>query len=359
MNYRKYELLAAEDISTATTKTIDLRGLDPISRINIQTKQTHSNSILMNGHVAEIIQKVQIIDGSTVLFDATGQVLQAQDFYQGRETQMNLFHDDLEKWARCNFTINFGRKLFDPELGFDPSKFNNPQLKITHDYTQSGDGAPTAQTLRVEVDIWDQKVPSLIGFLQFQEIFSKALVASGTEYIDLPLDYPIRSFMFQSLFASRRPPFQLDNLKLTENNGKRVVMEDSLAELLPNLPTFKLYTENIQHLTALGLYNIFCTPAFHATLRGHCKNLDDDIYFQPNDGGRIQLGCGAATQEAIFTVSGYCPHGAVSFPFGDQMNMDDWYDVTALEKLQLKLVASQYATNGNEQRIMVEQLRKY
>lgn len=359
MNYRKYELLAPESIMTASTKTIDLKGLDPISRVNIQTLQTHASSDLMRNHVANIISKIQIVDGSTVLWDSSGKCCQAQDWYQGRQSELNDIYDDLEENSRCNFTLNFGRKLFDPDLGFDPSKYKNPQLKITHDHDQAGDVGDTAATLRIEIDVWDQKIPTLIGFLQFKEIFKKALVASGSEYIDLPVDLPIKSMMFQAQFASRRPTFQLHSLKLTEDNGKRIVMEDNLAELLPNLPTFRLFTERLQMLTAAGLRNIFCTPAMYARGFGTAKNTDDTIYCQPNDGGRIQIGCGAAAVQALVTVEGYCPHGAVSIPFGNPDDMMDWYETSMLDKLQLKLVASEYATNGNDQTILLEQLVKY
>lgn len=359
MKYRKYELLAAESIMTASTKTIDLKGLDPISRINIQTLQTNASSDLMAGHIAEVIKRIQIVDGSTVLFDSIWSCLQAQDWYQGHGLLMNVFYDELDEQSLCNFRINFGRKLFDPDLGFDPSKFKNPQLKIQHDHDLGGDTGDTACTLRVEVDVWDEKIPTLVGFLQFKEIFAKAIVASGSEYIDLPLDYPIRSLMLQSIFASRRPTFLFESLKLTEDNGKRIVIEDSLAELLPNLPTYKLYTERIQHQTATGLRNIFCTPALMARGVGVIDNVDDSIYMHQNDGGRIQLGCGAGGSQAQITVEGYCPHGAISIPFGDPMDTMDWYDVTRLDKLQLKITASQYATNGQDQVVMLEQLVKY
>lgn len=359
MNYRKYEILAAEDITTPTTRPIDLKGLNPISRINIQTLQTHATSELMTGHVAEIVTRVQIVDGSTPLFDATGFCVQAQDWYQGRLTPLNTFYDHLKGYSRCNFTINFGRFLFDPILGFDPSKFKNPQLKITHDKTASGDSAPSAQTLRVALDLFDEKVPALIGFLQFKEVFSKAIAASNSEYIDLPVDMAYRSLMLQSLYASRRPTFLFESIKLDEDNGKRIVLEDSMEEMLPNLSTYRLFTERMQLLTAAGLKNYFCTPAQDAQLTGCIKNADDSIYFQPNDGGRIQLGCGGAAQQAIITVTGYCPHGAISIPFGDPMDIEDWYDVNRVEKLSLRLNSSQYATNGQDQVVMVEQLRKY
>lgn len=360
MNYRNYELLAAESISTAATKTIDLKGLNPISRISIQTKQTQSNTDFTGNHPADIITKVSLVDGSTPLWEASGPNVQALDWYNGRKSQLNLWYDFLENWSLCNFSINFGRKLFDPMLAFDPSRFKNPQLKIEHNYVNGQPtGGSTAQTLKVDLDMFDQKIISPIGFLSFIEVFQKALVASGSEYIDLPLDHIIRSLTLHALYPSRNPAFEFESLKLTENNGDRVVIEQNLREFIPSLPTFRLFHEQKQGLTYGGLRNMRCTPAYHARAMGTVDNNDSYIYSRPNDGGRLQIGHAGGGQQALYDITGYCPHGAVNIPFGDIMDMDDWYDVTGLKKLQLKVTASQYATDANDQTILVEQLRRY
>ena len=55
-------------INSSQTKTIDLVGIDPISRITILPRVTNPNAYVAIGHPDEIIEKIEIIDGSNVIF---------------------------------------------------------------------------------------------------------------------------------------------------------------------------------------------------------------------------------------------------------------------------------------------------
>jgi len=359
MNYRKYELLPALDITTPTTKTLDLKGLDPISRIIIQTSQTQSATEAFSEHPAKIIQKIEVVDGSTPIFSASGIATQAQDFYRQHGLIQNQWYDKDSHISRCNFRINFGRFLFDPVLGFDPGRFKNPQLKITHDKTAGGTATPTAQTLRVELDTWDEKMPSLTGMLQFTEIFSKLLVVDVNEPINLPLDQTIKSIMLQALIVGCNPADTFKEVKLDENQGKRIVFHDSLYDMLPNLPTFLPYEEMLYLYSGAGIVaNRFCTSSFMNQIAGMTSGSNNLTYLTLNDGGRVQLG-GAVNKKFYALARGYCPHGAVSFPFGDPKDIADWYQVTHLDKLTLNTLCGGWLGTAGTQQVLVESLRSY
>ena len=115
MNYRLATILSQEDVSTAATKTIDIGINNPISRINIVYRVTNSNQTII-GHPALCLSKVEVVDGSEVLFSADGMALRAAAFYGTHKAPIDIL--DYNIGSECYFqaAIYFGRKLYDPLL---------------------------------------------------------------------------------------------------------------------------------------------------------------------------------------------------------------------------------------------------
>jgi hypothetical protein len=130
-----------------------------------------------------------------------------------------------------NYEIYFGRHLYDTVLGLDPTKFRNLQLKITHNKANGG-AAPDAATLEVTADVFDQKEAKPIGFLMAKENVSYTLQASANEYVDLPTDHPMRKILVQSLSYGKQPWEQYNELKLSEDNDKKVPLDDKTSDLI-------------------------------------------------------------------------------------------------------------------------------
>ena len=132
MNYRLAKLLSPEDLGTAGTKVIDINVSDVISRIDIIFR-TKNGDTAFEDHPAGNITKIEMVDGSDVLFSLSGREAQALNFYDRGRPADNHMTGSNGEYMRAIFGLDFGKYLFDPTLAFDPSKFINPQLKITWD----------------------------------------------------------------------------------------------------------------------------------------------------------------------------------------------------------------------------------
>lgn len=359
MNYRLATILAAEAANSAATKTIDIDVDDPISQLIIQMKATNNGST-PTAHPAKIITKIELVDGSDVLFSLNGYEIQALDFYHQARPPLNIlcYDDDTQVVPLMN--LNFGRFLYDQQLALDPKKFSNLQLKITHDLSLGG-SSPDAATLEVVAHIFDQKQISPVGFLMAKEHFSYSLVNSAYEYIDLPTDWPIRQMIIQSLSADKQPYEQYNELRLSEDNDKRIPLDDKVSDLLKYLVgRYGPYTEGVQGIANIAAVTFFITPTYevHAVVSG---SQSDNAYFDVAAvyGGDIDVACNADTTNFMSQISGYAPHGAITVPFGKQEDLTDWYNVTQLGSLKLRVKAGSSVGSGSTAQVVLQQLRRY
>jgi len=60
-----------------------------------------------------------------------------------------------------------------------------------------------------------------------------------------------------------------------------------------------------------------------------------------------------------FQIRGKNPHGCICIPFGEQDVIEDWYDVTKLGSLKLRIKGGPDAAAGDANNIITQQLRRY
>jgi len=75
-------------------------------------------------------------------------------------------------------------------------------------------------------------------------------------------------------------------------------------------------------------------------------------------GGRMTVDS-AADINAVAIVAGWTPHGVHEIPFGDQMDMEDWYDVTKVGSLKADITGVSGIAGTETCQIFLQQLRKY
>ncbi len=358
MNYRLATLLAHESIATAGTKTLDLTLKDLVSRINIQVKATN-NGGAPTAHPAAIVTKIEVVDGSDVLFGLSGKELLALQFYSQRKTPfvVNNYLDDTMNIV--SYEINFGRFLYDPVLALDPTKFQNPQIKVTHNLVNGG-CSPDAATLEITADIFDGKTVTPVGFLMAKENVSYTLVASGNEYIDLPTDYDMRKLIILSHADGKQPWEQYNEVKLSEDNDKKIPFDDKTSDLLKYMAaTFPPLSEYIEGaaLTTTEEWYVMSTyeMQFSALPMGFAAGYMTSDYAY---GGNIDIrGEVACNFKAL--VTGFAPFGALALPFGDQQNIEDWYKLTDIGNLRLTLKAGSSIGSNSTCEVITEQRRTY
>jgi len=358
MKYRLASILAHEDISTAGTKTLDISLKDVITRINVQVKATNNGSV-PTAHPSKIISKIELVDGSDVLFGLSGQEALALQFFNTGRTPfcVNSYLDDVMNIT--NYEIYFGRYLYDPIVAFNPNKFRNPQLKITHNKANGG-AAPDACTLEVTADVFDQKEAEPTGFLMAKENVSYTLAASANEYIDLPTDHALRKLIIMSLSAGKQPWEQFNTVKLSEDNDKKVPIDDKTSDLLKYFGN--LYPPIDEYIVGAALTttrNFFMMSSYEVMAQAMATDYTDS--YMRSDlsyGGRINIR-GKAAANFMARIRGFAPFGSLCIPFGDQGNNGDWFDVTEIGNLRLTLKAGSTPGSSSTCEVLTEQLRKY
>lgn len=357
MKYRKTTIYDQTDATTAKTETIDLDLSEVISRLQVKYNSTN-NGHTATDHPAKQISKVEIVDGSDVLFSLSGQQIEALMFYntkKGRNYEME-YRNGCEN--RLVLDLLFGRKLWDPLLAFDPRKFKNPQLKITHNKALGG-SSPASATLEVFADVFDEKVVSPVGYIMPREFYAwTSPSSSDNEYIDLPNDYPIKRIGIMGYKADLWWDNIFSEIELDEENKKRLpwsidgydLMQLAITEYGQYHETLVGTTPGIAANQKWYVTPVEC-PFIALTGIGSATSMSTDA---EASGGYFRIE-NTAVQAFRALISGSIPHGVVPLDCGDQADPDDWYDVTAKGKIKLRVKAGGTA----DIKIILEQLRKY
>jgi len=361
MNYRTAKVLAAQDLGAAGTKTIDINLKDIVSRLTLIWKPVKSKEG-MDAPLYQDIPKIELVDGSDVLFSMDGGEAQALNIYD-RKCPTMLDGMIINALAALSiYGIDFGRKLYDPELALDPTKFRNLQLKVTWDENVADTGCEE-NTLEVIAECFDEKVVSPVGFLMSKEHWSGAKPLSGYEYIDLPTDFPIRKMLLKAYKAAYAPYQLVDQARIDEDNEKRIPFDwtdlEDYLKMMKNVwtPVEELlvgYGKGepgyIYYMTPTE-YNV--APLLTSTAAAAAATIN---LLPPMKGGKITVYANG-TEPFTGRVTGYLPNHCFEFPFGDQMDLADWYDVTKLGSCRLRLEAG--ATDVEEAAVVLQQLRRY
>ena len=138
MRLRKTYLV--EDVTTTTTgtKIYDLDFTDPIVAIYLDfLGQRFDYTDTNRPYLLESITKIEVVDGSDVLYSTDATRCAAVQLYQtGKINFMAISSNAAGTYNRQQVKILFGRNESDTEFALDCKKFTNPQLKITHAYRE-------------------------------------------------------------------------------------------------------------------------------------------------------------------------------------------------------------------------------
>jgi len=362
MNYRLATVFAEKTFNADATEIIDVNIADPISEMIIRFQPKNGAEANPTGHFVRCIEKIEIVDGSDVLYSLSGAEAHALDWYNHQIVRPNIMWYLTDLVADCALHISFGRFPMDELLAFDPTKFRNPQLKITLDIDAGG-----MNTSEVIVSVFartfDEKEIKPIGFLMNKEIKDYSLGAGTREYTDLPTDYPYRKLLLRSQKYGSGMEHCFDEIKLSEDNDKKVPMNHKIEEILHAITAYgKPYREWIlTNAPTAGRY-IYNTagywPAFSATgWTPAVPSHQASVY--EGDGGRAKVYKTTDGQNIQILAMGWCPHSTIELPFGRQDVIEDWYDVTKLGSLRLNMKAGSGMSSSETCQVFLQQLRKY
>jgi len=356
MKHRIATQIEAWNSSAAGTHIVELNMVTPISRITIQMKGLNSDNAAV-GHPALMVSKIEIVDGSDVIYAMTGTEAQALNYYDQGKMPMNVVNYLNATSAIATFHLDFGRHLWDEALALDPKRFKNLQLKITYNDGLGG-CACTASTISVFAWLFDAEAISPRGFLMSKEQYVYSQNATAHEYVQLPTDYDIRKLLIQSLYSGKQPWEQYNRIKLSEDNDRRIAINN-----LRTSDLLKLYQpdERIQEDLFVELVgtpdDFYCAATYDCAATGVGMVVTDAAIAHTQSYGGVISIIGTNGQQQVWHATGLAPHGTLSIPFGEQEDMADWYTVSALNELLLDITQGAGASGTTQ--ICTQQLRTY
>jgi len=359
MNYREVELLAPESIATAGTRTIDLGTNQPVSRVDVIWKKTNTNRTPI-AHPGKIVESIDIVDGSDVLFSLDGMLAQAWAWFHGKNQPGSMINYETGQWSMQMASIYFGRYLWDELYALDPKRHNNVQIKVKHNLANGG-ATGTVADLSVYAHVFDEKSVTPKGFVLTKEQYSFLPVANAWVYIDMPMDYPIRALSFGAPECEDGPEYNLDEFVVSENGGKNIIVKSAMERyLLVQSANLEPWTEKVLFRTAAAAtdLNVYITPHWERRFTGCVEGAGLAI------GVRSDAGCLTKVQNASAAalieghVHGFAPFGQVYIPFAQSVTEEGWLP-QAKGNARLDIQAGATPDTDEYVKVAVQQLRSY
>ena len=241
MYFQREFLRLAAAWPTGGTLKLDLPTTGFLGSILVHARRagvTDAFNALEKWRLIDYINKIEVIaNGSTIIKSITGEVAKALAFFDGGGSAPDQEFNYGSSTKRAHFPINFGRRLFDPRMYLDLSRFSKVEVQLTND----GAAAQFAGDWTVDLLCYYLRgtgVPPSLGYMRTEEWRKITTVQNKREYLDLPTELPIRRLILQVLSAvgatenaSTTPYNVLDDIELYLKSKATKVLDYSLRDL--------------------------------------------------------------------------------------------------------------------------------
>ena len=364
MNYRLAIIHPRSAYTADKTETIDVDVSEPISQLVVTYESVQTGVMPPTAHPDKCITKIELVDGSDVLYSLSGKEAKAADFYHNkRETPSKIIYPN-DYVSSMIYNLNFGRHLYDAELALDPKRFTNLQLKVTIDI-DGGGATPDAGYLTVLAHLFDEKIISPVGFLMHKLIKTYALSGNTHQYTDLPVDFPYRKLFIKSEGTDKEMDEQIANIKLSQDVDKKVIVNHTMDEIVRAIqassPPYREWV--LGGGLGSALQRNYCTPQHWVmvSLLAYALTAYAGGVAAAHVGGpSFQSTSTYNLANVQYLVEGWCPHGTVEIPFGLQDVIGDWFEVKdRVGSLKLDITAASSPASASTAEIFLQQLRRY
>ena len=138
MRWRDVVLRENHTLADSGTTILDINIVDPITALFIKIENQNGATSCQNVRPHEDIDKIELVDGSEVIFSMSMLEAMALNFYETGRLPYFKWDEGAAAAQYDTCLLLFGRYLGDKLLYLDPKKYKNLQLKITHSFTISG-----------------------------------------------------------------------------------------------------------------------------------------------------------------------------------------------------------------------------
>lgn len=355
--FREVYIEKEKTLANSGSLVTDLSLADPISEIQLKFAAKNSTSYNKDSPLARCVSKIEIVDGSDVLYSLNGMLAQAMSCYQTRRVPSMQRQAGPSKNQEDHIVIRFGRHLWDKDYALVPANFRNLQLKVTWDLATINTVGVTGfltDTGKLSIIARIMEAPGLspLGFMMAKNHYDWTTAASGDERIVLPTDYPYVLFLLRAWEEHTKLYSTITNLKLSIDQDKDIpfdldswdllkMMENEYGKFLLDQNVFGGNEDNIHTWLAVG-ENAAVVPeptvAASGVFSTHVNLLD-------LDGGKVNLrAVGTDHSTTSPTINhliaiGQGLHHTFAYPFGIMDDPESWLD--ALEFKDIKAIITQ------------------
>lgn len=229
-------LLYQQTETDTETEIVDVNIVDPISAFYIEVECTNGATSNKGNYISDIVTKVEVVDGAEVLVSLN--MFQLEFFHWLKLKQLPVLFPS--EWGgglqRHGVYLLFGRYLWDKERAFDPTRYKNPQVKITFNKAviraAAADGFASGNNIKLTlVAKIMQGVAAPGRFFMQKQIDSFVSAASGDKRIDLPTDYPYTCILLRAYIQGSDIDEVISDLKITAETDKYIPLERKVKQL--------------------------------------------------------------------------------------------------------------------------------
>jgi hypothetical protein len=368
VKYRQNVQVYEETQADTATKILDLDLPDPISALEIEVSCQNGATSNKDNFISDIVTKIEVVDGAEVFYSVSMAQLQALQFFKtGRMPWMHPSafssgYQSEQAW------ILFGRYLNDPEFVFQPSRYRNPQLKITFNKAAiraaGGEGFKDEANIKLSVtDHIIQEGAAPRGFLSARQVYSYLTLSTGEKRIDLLTDFPTRLLMIRAWLQEYDVSELFTDVKLTFDSDKYILLNRKMQKLEYDALTmfgegmmkhdfFVSSEEKVRVVFnkdpyANYLSGVIGQPNIYVETYPYASSLCPYIY--------DDTGAEETTDRLIYAyVRGHSPHAIVPIVMGLMDKPETWMDMSSYKKAELVLTQ---AVGGAVGEIVQEQVR--
>lgn len=235
MRWRDVVLREDHTLADSGTTIIPINITDQITAIFIKAQATNGATSCQNVRVHEDIDKIELVDGSEVLFSCSMLQAMALNFYETGRLPYFKWDEGAAAAQYDTCMILFGRYVGDKGLMLDPRKFKNLQLKITHSLTISGTAGFATTTGRLTVIAKALAMPTPLepgGCKVSKEIYSWSTAGAGDERVEFPVDRDHIGFMLRVFATTVGMHEHISRVKVTIDEDKYIPLDMRMLELI-------------------------------------------------------------------------------------------------------------------------------
>ena len=366
MRLRKTYLCEDEATIGSATRTFNLDFTDPITAIYLDfIGQRYDKSDTNRPYLLEDIDKIEIVDGSDVLFSLSGtQCAAAQLYHTGKMPFMAISANHVAAYNRMQVKILFGKNEDDTEFALDCTKLVNPQLKVTHSYAEEAEHwKVSGQTMTVQALILEG-APKPRGFFMTKEIYGWTKATTGDETIDLPRDFPYRFIMLQAVHCATPVYAEFSKIKLSCNFDEFVPISETTEDLAhDNWSKYGMLTQQTEVIGEAAAESQVAWYPFAWNWGGdvQCWNTGAPaVVMRPYSGYiTVNASFGVGLPEgtrAIVTGQGFELFDTEVIPFGNLMESAQWFQPQQWKSVRLILTQAQTAVPSS---VVIQQVKPY